>query len=78
MDMSAMGESEKVTREDSHATYVARFVRHSGWPEVKEAFMAGQVGAAYLLAPLAMDHLFVRLIGAARVGPHQTARSFHV
>jgi NitT/TauT family transport system substrate-binding protein len=55
MEMSGMGEEEKVTAEDSRGTYVAQFVRYSGWPEVKEAFMAGQVGAAYLLAPLAMD-----------------------
>lgn len=62
MDHASMGmgapeqqEDEKVVAEDSRGTYVARFERYSGWPELKEAFMAGQVGAAYLLAPLAMD-----------------------
>jgi len=34
---------------------IAQFVRYSGWPELKEAFIAGQVKAAMLLAPMAMD-----------------------
>jgi NitT/TauT family transport system substrate-binding protein len=34
---------------------IAQFVRYSGWPELKESFIAGQVKAAMLLAPLAMD-----------------------
>jgi NitT/TauT family transport system substrate-binding protein len=40
---------------DTLGPIVARFSRFSGWPEIKEAFMAGQLDAAYLLAPLAMD-----------------------
>jgi NitT/TauT family transport system substrate-binding protein len=58
MDMSSMpgmGEPQKVEARDGNGTYVARFERYSGWPEVKEALMAGKIGAAYLLAPLAMD-----------------------
>jgi NitT/TauT family transport system substrate-binding protein len=54
MDMSSMGAEEQIVK-DRGRSYVARFERYSGWPELKEAFMAGQVGAAYLLAPLAMD-----------------------
>lgn len=34
---------------------VAEFVRYSGWPELKEAIIAGQIQAAMLLAPMAMD-----------------------
>lgn len=34
---------------------VAEFVRYSGWPELKEAIIAGQVQAAMLLAPMVMD-----------------------
>lgn len=55
MEMCSMGKEEKVSAEDTRGTYVARFARYSGWPELKEAFMAGHVEAAYLLAPLAMD-----------------------
>ncbi len=31
------------------------YKRFNGWPEVKEALIAGQVNAAYMLAPLVMD-----------------------
>src|SRR5215471_14022125 len=34
---------------------VPQIVRYSGWPELKESFIAGQVKAAMLLAPMAMD-----------------------
>jgi len=34
---------------------VARFNKYSGWPELKESFMSGNLKAAYLLAPMAMD-----------------------
>jgi NitT/TauT family transport system substrate-binding protein len=34
---------------------LAQFVRYSGWPELKEALMSGQLKAAMLLAPMAMD-----------------------
>ena len=37
------------------AESVAEFSKYSGWPELKESFMAGQVKAAYLLAPMVMD-----------------------
>lgn len=33
----------------------AEYAKFSGWPELKEAFMAGRIKAAYFLAPLAMD-----------------------
>lgn len=53
MDMGAGPESVVVN--DSLGAMVAHFTRYSGWPELKEAMMAGRVQAAYLLAPLAMD-----------------------
>lgn len=31
------------------------FARYSGWPELKESLMSGDVKAAYMLAPLVMD-----------------------
>jgi NitT/TauT family transport system substrate-binding protein len=34
---------------------VAEYRKYSGWPELKESFMAGKVKAAYLLAPMVMD-----------------------
>lgn len=34
---------------------VAQFVRYNGWPELKEAMMSGDLKAAMLLAPMAMD-----------------------
>ena len=40
-----------VTLADSPAQYS----KYGGWPELKESFMAGQVKAAYLLAPMVMD-----------------------
>lgn len=33
----------------------ADFVKFSGWPELKEAFMTGRIQAAYMLAPMVMD-----------------------
>jgi NitT/TauT family transport system substrate-binding protein len=40
-----------VTLADSAAEYR----KFNGWPELKESFIAGQVKAAFLLAPMAMD-----------------------
>ena len=37
------------------ADSVAEYSKYSGWPELKESFMAGKVQAAYLLAPMVMD-----------------------
>ena len=37
------------------ADSVAEYSKYSGWPELKESFMAGKVRAAYLLAPMVMD-----------------------
>jgi NitT/TauT family transport system substrate-binding protein len=37
------------------AEQVAQYVRYSGWPELKEAMISGQLKAAMLLAPMAMD-----------------------
>jgi NitT/TauT family transport system substrate-binding protein len=37
------------------ADSVAEFNKYSGWPELKESFMAGKIKAAYLLAPMVMD-----------------------
>jgi len=57
MDMADMdmGDIDKVETQDKAGSYVAKFERYSGWPELKEALIAGNIGAAYLLAPLAMD-----------------------
>ena len=55
MDMSGPGADSLVVRDARNGPMVAHFVRYNGWPEIKEAFMAGQLSAAYLLAPLAMD-----------------------
>jgi NitT/TauT family transport system substrate-binding protein len=33
----------------------AEYVKFTGWPELKESFMAGRIKAAYFLAPLAME-----------------------
>jgi NitT/TauT family transport system substrate-binding protein len=32
-----------------------QYSKYNGWPEIKESLMAGQVQAAYMLAPLVMD-----------------------
>src|SRR6185503_18052603 len=37
------------------AESIAEYSKYSGWPELKESFMAGKVRAAYLLAPMVMD-----------------------
>jgi NitT/TauT family transport system substrate-binding protein len=37
------------------AESIAEYEKYSGWPELKESFMAGKVRAAYLLAPMVMD-----------------------
>lgn len=34
---------------------IAEFVRYSGWPELKEALISGNIKAAMLLAPMAME-----------------------
>lgn len=52
-DMRMGGDSLVVP--DSLGNMVAHFMRFSGWPELKEAFIAGRIQAAYILAPLAMD-----------------------
>src|ERR687888_1160248 len=44
-----------VAAESSAVPQIARYVRYSGWPELKEALIAGQVKAAMMLAPMAMD-----------------------
>ena len=35
--------------------FAFEFSRYNGWPEVKESLMAGNIPAAYMLAPLVMD-----------------------
>jgi NitT/TauT family transport system substrate-binding protein len=55
-DMAMMGSGpESIVVHDSLGDMVAHFTRYQGWPELKEAMIAGRVQAAYLLAPLAMD-----------------------
>ena len=52
MSRDAQGRSVvDVTLADS----IAEYSKYSGWPELKESFMAGKVRAAYLLAPMVMD-----------------------
>ncbi len=34
---------------------LAEYKKFSGWPELKEALMAGKIQAAYMLAPMVMD-----------------------
>ena len=52
MDMSDLDGKEIV---NAAGEKLAVFNRYSGWPELKEAMMAGKVKAAYLLAPMVMD-----------------------
>ena len=52
MDMSAMDNAE--IRSEA-GEKLAVFNKFSGWPELKEALMAGKIKAAYLLAPMVMD-----------------------
>lgn len=49
------GSPDSLRIQDTLGPIVAHFTRYSGWPEVKEALLAGRLDAAYLLAPLAMD-----------------------
>src|SRR5262249_38600989 len=43
------------SRGNTKVLQIVQFVRYSGWPELKESFIAGQVKTAMLLAPMAMD-----------------------
>jgi NitT/TauT family transport system substrate-binding protein len=44
-----------VDAESTAVPQVARYVRYGGWPELKEAMVAGNIKAAMLLAPMVMD-----------------------
>ena len=44
-----------VHAESTAVPQVARYVRYGGWPELKEAMVAGKIKAAMLLAPMVMD-----------------------
>jgi len=46
-------EARDLNRNAASANFAFR--RYNGWPEIKEALLAGQVNAAYMLAPLVMD-----------------------
>src|SRR5690242_19575929 len=35
--------------------FAYEYSRYTGWPEVKESLMAGNIQATYMLAPLVMD-----------------------
>lgn len=52
MNMAEMNGMEVV---NAAGEKLAVFNKFSGWPELKEALMSGQIKAAYLLAPMAMD-----------------------
>ena len=52
MDMSKIDGQEI---RNSSGEKLAVFNKFSGWPELKEAMMSGQIKAAYLLAPMVMD-----------------------
>jgi NitT/TauT family transport system substrate-binding protein len=64
MDMSGLamqgmaGMAMPTTNAESTAArvpQVARYVRYSGWPELKEALVAGKLRVAMMLAPMVMD-----------------------
>jgi NitT/TauT family transport system substrate-binding protein len=66
MTMQTVGMHPSGTAPDARSTlsdlrgnlkvpHIVQFVRYNGWPELKESFIAGQVKAAMLLAPMAMD-----------------------
>jgi NitT/TauT family transport system substrate-binding protein len=52
--MAAMG-MPAVHAGSTAVPQVARYVRYGGWPELKEAMVAGRIKAAMLLAPMVMD-----------------------
>ena len=37
------------------ADSIAEYSKYSGWPELKESLMSGDLQAAYMLAPMVMD-----------------------
>lgn len=39
----------------AHSGTPFEYSKYSGWPEIKESLMAGQIQAAFMLAPLVMD-----------------------
>ena len=59
---------------------LAEYKKFSGWPELKEALMAGKIQAAYMLAPMVMDladkGVPVKIVGlrAPLGGSHYGAR----
>jgi NitT/TauT family transport system substrate-binding protein len=61
MDMAGMDMSHLMDGHDDMAMdtgtnqQLARYVRYNGWPELKEAMMAGHLKAAMLLGPMVMD-----------------------
>jgi NitT/TauT family transport system substrate-binding protein len=46
---------EVANRADGAPQFAFEFSKYNGWPEVKESLMAGNIPAAYMLAPLVMD-----------------------
>ena len=46
-------EARNLDRNSTRANF--EYKRYNGWPEIKEALIAGQIDAAYMLAPLVMD-----------------------
>ncbi len=54
-DMPGMAMGGSPPGDSALAPQVAEFVRYSGWPELKEAVISGDLKAAMLLAPMVMD-----------------------
>src|SRR5919106_49426 len=54
-DMPGMAPAADAESLAARVPQVARYVRYSGWPELKEALVAGKVKAAMMLAPMVMD-----------------------
>jgi NitT/TauT family transport system substrate-binding protein len=58
MGIAVTGASDKVFLDadgNPKVKQIAEFVRYSGWPELKEAMIAGKLRASMMLAPMAMD-----------------------
>ncbi len=52
MDMPTAEQAESLA---ARVPQIATYVRYSGWPELKEALVAGRLKVAMMLAPMAMD-----------------------
>jgi NitT/TauT family transport system substrate-binding protein len=51
----ARARSRALETSGSNLGVAFEYSKYSGWPEIKESLMAGEIQAAYMLAPLVMD-----------------------